>query len=52
MTVDNNGDAPPAAVESSGLARLRQYLQLAEGRITLSPGGDLGGARLRATLTV
>ncbi|WOQ68549.1 hypothetical protein RYJ27_07350 [Microbacterium limosum] len=52
MTVDNNGDAPPAAFESSGLARLRQNLPLAEGRITLSPGGDLGGARLRATLTV
>jgi len=29
VTVDNDGDAPPAAFESSGLARLRQYLQLA-----------------------
>jgi signal transduction histidine kinase len=52
ITVDNDGSVPPAEAAWSGLTRLRQYLELAHGRIDLSPGGSLQGARLRASFAL
>lgn len=52
ITVDSDGASPSAAAAWSGLSRLRQYLALSDGHIELTPGGALGGARLRAALTI